>query len=101
MRVFVLFLVLTTFLVAFCEKARFDNYRVYLVHIENEEQLQVIQELELNPDGLVLLEVPTAVDGIAEILVPPHKFADINDLFHMYNLKNEIRTNDLQGCVWI
>lgn len=37
---------------AFAEKARFDNYRVYTISIQSEKQLQTIQALENNPDGV-------------------------------------------------
>lgn len=33
-------------LLASAEQARFDNYRVYSVHIENEKQLKVLKDLE-------------------------------------------------------
>lgn len=31
---------------ASAEKARFDNYKVYKVHIENEKQLDVLKQME-------------------------------------------------------
>lgn len=34
------------------EKARFDNYRVYEISIENEKQLELMQEIERFPDGV-------------------------------------------------
>lgn len=34
------------------EKARYDNYRVYEILIENEEQLEVMQQIENFPDGV-------------------------------------------------
>lgn len=37
---------------AFAEKARYDNYRVYTVAIQTEKQLETIQSLENNPDGV-------------------------------------------------
>lgn len=101
MRVLTFVVIFSSILVIFCEKARFDNYRIYLVHIENEDQLKVIQELEAYSDGLVFLEMPNTIDSIAEILVPPHKFAEIHELFEMYHLKNEIRTNNVQRFVLI
>lgn len=99
MRFFTFIVFFSSIFVIFCEKARFDNYRIYLVHIENEDQLKVIQELETNPNGLEFLEMPNIIDGIAEILVPPHKFAEINELFLKHNLKNEIRTNNVQQLI--
>lgn len=34
------------------ERARFDNYRVYSINIENDNQLNVLQELNEYPDGV-------------------------------------------------
>lgn len=34
------------------EKARYDNYRVYEVLIENEDQLDLMKEIENNFDGV-------------------------------------------------
>lgn len=34
------------------EKARFDNYRVYQISIENDEQLELLQQIENYPDGV-------------------------------------------------
>jgi hypothetical protein len=34
------------------EKARFDNYRVYEILIENDQQLELMQEIENYPDGV-------------------------------------------------
>ena len=36
------------------EKARFDNYRVYEINIENEKQLELMREIESFPDGVSL-----------------------------------------------
>lgn len=79
----------------FSEKARFDNYRVYSVQIDNSQQLRILQELENYQDGLTFLEAPTP-SSMIEIVVPPHKFADITELFDNYNMKNEIKISNLQ-----
>lgn len=34
------------------EKARFDNYRVYEILIENDLQLELMQQIEKYPDGV-------------------------------------------------
>ena len=83
-------------MVACAEKARYDNYRVYSVYIENEEQLKVLRELEIHPDGIEFLESPTGVNQVIDITVPPHKFADIAELFQTSSIKNWIKTNNLQ-----
>lgn len=78
------------------QKARFDNYRVYSIEIENEEQLKVLQQFENHQDGLLFLIPPMAVPMRVEIVVPPHKFADIFELCEKYDIKNEIQIENLQ-----
>lgn len=34
------------------EKARFDNYRVYEILIENDLQLELLRNIEAYPDGV-------------------------------------------------
>lgn len=98
MKSFVLAIFIGCFAVhTFGEKVRFDNYRVYSVNVDNEKQLKVLNELEAYPDGISFLESPTGVGRIAELLVPPHKFAEIAELFKTYAIKNHIKTSNLQS----
>lgn len=76
--------------------ARFDNYRVYSVNIENDEQLKVLTDLEIYPNGILFFESPTGVGQIADLIVAPHKFADISDLFDAYKIKNRIKLKNVQ-----
>lgn len=96
MRSFALGIFVACFVVAFGEKARFDNYRVYSINVENDEQLTVLRELEAYPDGTLFLESPTNVNQIADLVVPPHKYADIAELFETHEIKNRIKTPNLQ-----
>lgn len=96
MKSFVVAIFIACFVVAFGEKVRFDNYRVYSVNVTNEKQLKALHELEESSDGTTFLESPTSVGQAAELLVPPHKFADIAELFDAYDIKNHIKTRNLQ-----
>lgn len=78
------------------EKARFDNYRVYLIEVENDEQLQVLQKLESHQDSLQFIMPPTINQTSVEVIVPPHKFADFSELCDKYQMKNEIKIENLQ-----
>ncbi|XP_031627768.1 zinc carboxypeptidase-like [Contarinia nasturtii] len=95
--------VLITFFISFtyilCEKARFDYYRVYSIEIENDDQLQVMQDLENHQDGLLFLTLPIANQTMVDILVPPHKFSDIGELFQKYEMKNKIKIENLQSLI--
>lgn len=96
MKSFVVAIFVTCFVVASGEKARYDNYRVYSLEVVNEEQLRVLRELEMYPDGTSFLESPTGLDQIVDLTVPPHKFADITELLETYDIMNWIKTKNLQ-----
>lgn len=96
MKLFLLAIFVAGLLAVCAEKARFDNYRVYSVKIENEKQLNVLRELEMHPDGISFMESPEAVGQVVDLIVPPHKFADIVELFEAYKMKNWIKTKNLQ-----
>lgn len=99
MKLFIVLVVCASFCVSFGQKARFDNYHVYSIQIENAEQLEVLRGLESNRDGLMFIEAPIAVESVAEILVPPHKLADIDELFQKFDIKTEIKIDDFQRFV--
>lgn len=81
------------------EKARFDNYRVYSIEVENDEQLQVLTELENQQNGLLFLTPPTVAQTFVELIVPPHKFADISELCEKYHMKSDKKIDNLQRFV--
>lgn len=95
MKFFALALFCGCFVASLAEKARFDNYRVYSVNVENDNQLKVLQELEEVSGGIIFLDSPN-FEGTVNIVVPPHKFADVNELFKTYNMKHHTKTNNLQ-----
>lgn len=96
MKSFVLAIFVACFVGAFGERVRFDNYRVYSVNVQNEEQLKVLRELEAYPDGTIFLDYPTIVGQTVDIIVPPHKFADITEMFKTFGFANSIKTRNLQ-----
>lgn len=96
MKIFLLAIFIVGLLAVCAEKARFDNYRVYSVSIENEEQLKVLHELELHPDGITFMESPVAVGQMIDLVVPPHKFADIAELLKTYKIKYWIKIKNVQ-----
>lgn len=82
-------------------KVRFDNYRVYSAVVKNETQLKVLRDLEIRPDGILFLKTPTTASPVADFIVPPHKFADIAELFEAFDIKNHLKTENLQKLVKI
>lgn len=96
MKLFTLAIVVACFVASFGEKARFDNYRVYSVEVENVQQLKVLREFDSGLDGITFLIAPTGIHQTAEMVVPPHKFADMSELFEAYEMKNQIKIDNLQ-----
>lgn len=96
MRLIVVAILIACFIVALGEKARFDNYRVFSVSIKNEKQLNVLRELEIHPDGILFRVKPMTIGQTVNLLVPPHKQADIDEIFAAYKFNLQMKTEDLQ-----
>lgn len=96
MRLVTFVIAFASFSVIFCEKVRFDSYRVYSIKIESIMQLKALQELENDQNGLTFMEAPLAIGIDAELIVPPDKFSDISEFFEKFDMKNEVKTNNLQ-----
>lgn len=77
------------------EKVRFDNYRVISVNVGDERQLQFLEKLEASSDSVQFIK-PAILQRNAEIVVAPHKMADIDELFEMNGIKSEVKTRNLQ-----
>ena len=99
MKSLVVAIFIACFVVAFGEKARFDNYRVYSINVENEEQLKVVREISGYTDGILFLNTPSGVGQSGTLIVPPHKYADVAELFEAYKIKNEMTASNLQKWV--
>lgn len=77
-------------------KSRYDNYRLYHVHFENDEQVKVFQELEERSDSCIFIGHARAPGQKLSILVAAHKVADVTDLLERFNVEHEILVcNDL------
>lgn len=96
MKLFVVAIFVACLAVTFGEKIRFDNYRVYSLNVTNENQLKELHELENSSDGTTFLVSPSSVGQNAELLVPPHKFADIAELFKAHDIENHLKIRNLQ-----
>lgn len=78
------------------EKARFDNYRIYSVNIENDEQLNVLHDLQIYPDGISFRAMPMAVGQNIDLVIPPHKFGDVFEIFETYKFNYRIKVENFQ-----
>lgn len=98
-----------------CEPVRFDNYRVYEVSIDNADQLSVMQHLEQFSDGVVVhyvylvwfadsdfsfkysfWESPVQTGMTVNVMVPPHKIADFEELGSQMQISFKLKIENVQ-----
>lgn len=100
MKIFLLTICVTYFAISFAENARYDNYHIYSVKIENDVQLTAWRELQNQPDlSLKFLKSPNGVGQIVHLIASPHKIAGLSELFETHKFKTQIRTDNLQRYV--
>ncbi len=80
------------------EKARFDNYRVYSFHVNTVEQLSELKKLDGNSDGFEFWKLAD-VGREADLMVPPHKFADFEELASALQLSYYLKIRNVQEYV--
>lgn len=92
---FLLLLSFTTALNAETEKMRFDNHRLYGVHIDTLDQLDLFRNLEENTDGFLLWNYPVLGDSV-DVMVAPHKLSEFNQLVQLYDLQFRLKMKNVQ-----
>ncbi|XP_053673863.1 zinc carboxypeptidase A 1-like [Anopheles nili] len=85
--------------VASGELVRYDNYQLFRVSIDTNEQLQTLQQAEIRSDGFIFLDSPTQVRMNVSILVPPHKLPDYYHLATVVNLSLQPTTTNFQAIL--
>ncbi|KAI8036814.1 hypothetical protein M5D96_010124 [Drosophila gunungcola] len=78
------------------DQARYDNYRIYNVEFENEEQIALFQKLEEQSDSLTFIGHAREIGQKLSILVAAHRVADIADLLQTYKVKHRVLTYNFQ-----
>lgn len=76
--------------------ARYDNYRLWRVHIETEEQLAMMKELEKRGMGIEFYGHVRKTDQKLTILVPARAVADMVDLFGRFKMTNTVLLANIQ-----
>jgi carboxypeptidase A len=97
-RLIILIAVTVLYAVA-AEKVKYNNYRVYSVAVENEKQLNLMKEIENNPDGYRFWEFPTTVGRSVDIVVPPHKIAEFQEMVIDNQMKSKMMVKDVQKLI--
>lgn len=72
------------------DQARYDNYRIYNVEFDNEEQIELFQKLEEESDSLTFIGHAREIGQKLSILVAAHRVADFADLLKTYKLKHRV-----------
>ncbi|XP_055308598.1 zinc carboxypeptidase-like [Sitodiplosis mosellana] len=81
------------------EVARFDNYRVYQITIDNGKQLAVLEQIQFGWDGVQFLRTPFRTQEVIELVVPPHKLCDVIELFKSLKIKYKLLTPNIQSVI--
>lgn len=62
------------------DKARYDNYRVYRVHLQTDDQVKLFQEIEARSDSYIFMGHAREANQNLTILVASHKISQLTDL---------------------
>ncbi|XP_037038856.1 zinc carboxypeptidase-like [Bradysia coprophila] len=98
MKSIILGLALLCSFAAAIEKARFDNYRVYSLNVETVEQLMELKKLDGNSDGFEFWKLAD-VGREADLMVPPHKFADFEELATELKISYYLKIHNVQALI--
>ncbi|GAB0094439.1 zinc carboxypeptidase-like [Sergentomyia squamirostris] len=81
------------------EPVRFDNFRVYSVSVETDNQIKVLNSLPTGINSYDFLVEPRIVGREAEIIVPPHLQDDFETIITENALKTILVLDDLQKMI--
>lgn len=68
------------------KKARYDNYRLYLLTLETEKHVRVLHELEERSDGYIFYGCSRTVGQTLIVMVPAGKIAEIHDICERFGV---------------
>lgn len=91
----VLVLVLTAYVVS-CNsadhnnQARYDNYRVYRLHLKTQEHVKLFENLEERSDSYTFYGHARHVDQKLTIMVASQKIAEITEILKRYSVPFDI-----------
>lgn len=72
------------------DKARYDNHRIYRVHLKTDDQVKVFQEIEQRSDSYQFMGHAREANQNLSFLVAAHKIADLTDILTDYKIGYEI-----------
>uniref|UniRef100_A0A1B0DHR3 Zinc carboxypeptidase A 1 n=1 Tax=Phlebotomus papatasi TaxID=29031 RepID=A0A1B0DHR3_PHLPP len=97
MRNLIVFSVVILLAFSSAEKVRFDNYKVYKVQIDNEEQLHVMHEIEKAAfSSYDFWRSPSYVGNPVEIMVAPHKLSEFEEIMESLKYDYILKITNVQ-----
>lgn len=79
----------------FAAKARYDNYKLYSMQLQNEGQAKAVVELEQNTDAYDFWSGASLVRDV-DVMVPPHKLAEFEDFLTRFDIQFHIKVENIQ-----
>lgn len=76
--------------------ARYDNYKVYQVIPNNQEQINILQLIETSSDSYKFLVGPAKLKMDVVLIVAPHKFAEFATILRKHNFLYKLLDTNLQ-----
>uniref|UniRef100_A0A1B0CK34 Zinc carboxypeptidase A 1 n=1 Tax=Lutzomyia longipalpis TaxID=7200 RepID=A0A1B0CK34_LUTLO len=79
------------------EKDRFDNYKVFTIEVDTEQQLSVLQEIEkVAFSSYDFWKRPTRVGQAVDLMVPPHKMSEFEEIMADLSFRKTLKISDVQ-----
>lgn len=78
---------------------RYDNYKVIRIEIKNEKQLNLLRELETADHSFKFWESPEGVGTYTDLVIPPHKINDIDDVLKRFGFEYQTIIENVQKII--
>ncbi|XP_047998835.1 zinc carboxypeptidase-like [Leguminivora glycinivorella] len=81
------------------EKFRYDNYTVFRIHMENEEQMKVLKDLQDTDFRFDFWTPPEHPSKLVQVMAGPEDKDDLQKLLTEHNMIAEISMNNVQEFI--
>lgn len=82
----------------FAAKSRYDNYKLYAMQLNTEEQAKALINLEEGTDAYDFWSEPSLVRDV-DVMIPPHKIGEFEDFLSRFNISFHIKVENIQKLV--
>ncbi|KAL7728213.1 hypothetical protein ACLKA6_005630 [Drosophila palustris] len=80
-------------------QARYDHTRIYSVHLESVEHVELFQKLSAATDSCIFMGYARVPGQKLTVMVSGQKVADFDDLLHSYNVSHRILNHNFQELI--